>query len=174
MSDKQAIRALFPGKTVDLDERVHVTVYPLGVPQIRKFTDQLVGSFSALARAGISTMGGSESEIGARFMGSLIPHVVRSMTEILDECVTVTVYELGEDSKPSNVEVRVSDLPHQYLPPIAEHWVRESFGDEGKREPWLQAARGIWGTITGETVTTSEMFSRFSSLLGTPEPTSST
>lgn len=174
MSDKQAIRALFPGKTVALDERVHATVYPLGVTQIRQFTDQLVGSFAALARTGIATSGATESEIGARFMGSLIPHVVRSMTEILDKCVEIEVFQSGEDSKPADVEVHVSDLPHHYLPPIAEHWVRESFGDEGKREPWLQAARGIWGTITGEEVTTSEMFSRFSSLLATPAPTSST
>lgn len=170
MADKEAIRALFPGKTIKLDERVHATVYPLGVPHIRRFTDHLVGAFSTLARTGIRS-GGSESEVGARFMGALLPQVVASMTDILDECVVVDVYPTLEDAKPTRVAV--SDLPHHYLPPIAEHWVRESFGDEGKREPWLQAARGIWGTITGEEVSTSEMLSRCASALGTHAPTSS-
>lgn len=172
MTDKTekdaALKALFPGKNVALDERVDAVVFPLGVTQIKKFTDQLVVPFSALYRGALN--GTSQEQIGAQLVGFLVPHVVRSMTEILDECVTITV-----DGEPKREPaVRVSDLPHHYLPQIAQVWVEESFGDAKKRDPWLAALKKTWATMTGEELSTSEMLSRFASTPATAGATSST
>src|SRR5262245_49723947 len=112
------LRALFPGRDLQLDRIGRVTVYPVGVKHCRRFGAQLNTVLSLLAPL----------QAEGRAATVAIPYLVANALDLLSECMVF------HDVK----DVTLEDMPHWVLPTIAEAWIDESFGDEASRRPWVE------------------------------------
>lgn len=152
------MRQLYPGRPVPLQCGLSVTVYPIGYRHLKKFSG-LIGRGLAMLADQAGSLSGAEDGVRARVvMQSLLPLVLADGLELLGECV----------------DTKLDDLPHWEIAPLAEAWVLESFGQENKYRPWLQAIENTVSNFTGKPFSISETLSKLSSPAATDSTTSST
>ncbi len=151
---------VLPGRQV-ATEAGPCTVYPLGVIHIRQFKQRLSAALQfALGKVG--RKGATEEELGNDLVAVLVPHLVDELLDLLEDCV-----RFERDG------VRVAALPHWDLPVIAEAWLRESFDEERKRRPWVQAVREAVSRMAGRMPPSLEKLFKRWQPVDTPSPTSS-
>lgn len=162
-SDSGDLSVMFPGKRVDLpgpdgSTAMTVIVTPLGIVHMQKFIDciqEIVPKLSSQMDITKLFKVGKGGEEGMGFTQKLMPIVVPMLTSdiigIIDECVQ------GLDLKKSK------NAPHWWLPRIVEAWIVESFGDEMKLRPWVEAVDNVLSRATGESLGLWETLSRSSS-----------
>lgn len=151
------MRILFPGTELALESGAIVTVYPLGVRHLRKFTEELSLLLGMLNSGHVR---GSEAEIGVKVMSEFGPVILSRLINVINECCVIQY----KDEK----DLSLDDLPHWELPVIAQQWIEDSFGSEGKRKPWITAIETLMSRVLKKKTTISEMLSRSVSSPVTP------
>lgn len=156
------VKTLLPGESFTSDVGVDVTVYPMGVVHLKKFSNQIATAMSIVGRTPIKK-GASQKEIGGQIAATLAPFLLTEAMDLIEACVKI-----------SEKSVKFDDLPHWDMPKIVELWIEQSFGDEKKWRPWVTAIDRAVTKATGSPFSILEMLSSSSSQLVTPAPTSST
>lgn len=136
------MKPLIAGKKLEI-EGVTITVFPLSIKHVHEVTARLS---SLLRLAAVLQQKGRIEDV--------LPHLSQDALAVIGHCVVV------EDGK-------FEDLPHQFLPPILEVWVEESFG-AGKWKPWISLIDSLVSKATGKPFSTLEMLSKSSSPADTP------
>lgn len=153
-------RALFPGQTLDLqvDEGVTlpIEISPVGFRHIKRY-----GAFIATALASLSRLDKDADQDVT--IAHLVPVILTNGLGLLEDCVKVRGHKIG-----------LEDLPHEYLPPIVETWLLESFFGERKWKPWVTMVENLMTHYTGENPKILEKLSAYFSRPATNAPTSST
>lgn len=156
------LKALFPGGTpVDLEEHGWVSVFPLGVSHIKKFTGIVSIGLQMIPTEMVDEQ--KKEQLGARIAAQLIPFMLTEGLELIAECVKFEDQGKG-----------LEQLPHYCLPVIIDTWFEESFGEEKKYRPWLHLTEKLVKRFTGKEITISEIVSKYFSESDTLEKTSST
>ena len=153
-------KALVPGRTLEIDGH-EITVFPAGICHSGKLFTKVVGVLQSAAEMK-ARPGESVRDHGDRVVNDMIPFAIRNALDIIKDCVEL----------PNRADF--DRLPHYFLPPIAQAWIEESFGEEKKWRPWLalveEAATRLNG---GKPIQMSEIWSKALSLLASASATSS-
>jgi len=155
----KAAKALVPGRTVRL-EHYEATVYPAGARHADRLFVKVVG---VLQHAGalVAKPGEDVKVHGERIVSELIPFAITHALDVMSECVVL----------PKGATLK--DVPHFDLPPIAEAWILESFGEEKKWRPWVALVEEVATRLNGgKAIRMSEIWSRASSILASRSATS--
>lgn len=139
MATDTIARVIGKGTEVAIPETgVKVTVYPMGLGHLRKFSASLGDAVGILGRVDVSK-DADEDAILSALLPQLVPYVLTHLTELVEECVVI---------EPD--EITLEQLPHWDLPPIVEAWIDASFGSKKKWAPWLTAIENLVRKITGK------------------------
>lgn len=161
----EALSAFDQSKTFALNG-ISVTVEPLGVRHLRKFSAAVTKAAPDLIKALDVTKAatdGKEDQITddglGSFMKAVIPFFFTDLIELVDDCCSVAL-----DKVPINL-----------VPKIIDEWINVSFGEkeEGfkRLRPWLDLAQELMSRV-GSRPSTKPLTSL--SPLDTPGPTLST
>ena len=142
-------KPLFPGKQIKTDLDVVITVYPLGVTHIKRFTEDITRIVNASQSIRVSK-NADKKQVAEQFVMGLIPLVLTDALELVKECTKVEGADFDE-------------LPHWLLPDIASAWIEESFGEEKKWRPWVTLIESTISRVTKQTFSISEIWSKASS-----------
>jgi hypothetical protein len=139
---------LFPGRVFQVEGGT-ITVCPLGISQLKKFSGTLVRILGIL---------GAEDQ--KQIVAYLLPHILTSALDLFEDCCIVSE---GVD---------FNRIPHYEFPPMLEVWIEESFGEPRKWRPWMTMIESLILRITGKQIDLSEELSNLSLEQDTPETTS--
>lgn len=150
--------SIYPGRVVDITIELggaesgvlKAHVYPLGLRHMKRFQKQITKALGLAAGIKVGA-GVSEKEVGAMVMKALVPHVMEDMIEMLQECVRL------ESAHDKLKAVKLDDLAHWDLPPIAEAWIMESFGESKKLKPWATMIETVVQQTTGKKIDLVQM-----------------
>jgi hypothetical protein len=180
----EELRRLFPGKKVPLDpaqpDGVGVTVYPVGVRHLDRFSEVLNDALHEILRAvpddvvkalfekdappvpGLERPGlGAPPDAKTRMAWDVVKELVPGLTRV----VTKEMFHLvGECCRPNPFTILVPDgpeLPHWYGGALLDAWLEQSFDSEQKVRPWVRAMENLVERLTGERVDLWGPLSRF-------------
>lgn len=181
--DARAARHLFPGRSLPVaDGRALATVYPLGLVHLKRFGAQIATALQLLAAVplprdpdpaeyegdpgrqalALADYEARRREYGQALLRRLGPFLLDQALDLVRDCV---VLEAAEQGAPAPTW---EQLPHWDFPAIAEAFVAESFDEERKWRPWLEALEGAVTKVTGKPFSISEITSSSSSAPATP------
>ncbi len=167
--EENVVRRIFPGRTIELEEggvAVVVHVYPPGLVHLEQFSTRVASILGVLANTDLRGLqGGASKVVVGNLLERLGPLILSDLTGLVRECCVVEVE--------GHPEATLDDLPHWHLAAVVEAWVEESFLEERKWRPWLEALERLISKATGQPFSISEMLSSSSSLPATRMPTSS-
>lgn len=169
---KDALKPLFPGRTVPLEVEIdgkavtlHAVVYPLGFKHLRRFSKDVTGAIMAMVGTRVPDNLKNDPVAAAAFsnriMMQLIPYAIDNLLDLVKECVTFETKGF-----------EIDELPHWHVATLVEAWIIESFGEEKKWRPWIAAVENVYAQVTGTPKKISEIFSKGSSLPATDAKTS--
>ena len=160
----QSAKPLFPGTRIKLEDGIdlEITVYPLGVKHVKKFTDDIARIVNASQRIKVEK-GGDQKKIAEQFVMGLVPIIMTDALDLVKECTVI---------EPQGAAT-FDELPHWVLPGIADAWIQESFGEEKKWRPWVTLIEKTITRVTGKPFSISEIWSKASSQTDTLSTTSS-
>jgi len=173
-------KVLFPGRRIalasdpdDPDDPlagVFAEVFPLGVCHIDRFANEITGALMLLASdmARLRGKGGEDAQLGGAVLQQLVPFVIRNLMSLFRACVKIG------DTRLSDVDEEVTNLPHWVAPKLIEAWIADSFGEEEKWRPWVTATENVLAQFGVETSSISGIFSKLSSPQDTTSGGSST
>ncbi len=116
----KALEGLWPGKEVNIPGTdVTIIVEPLGVRHVKQFS----AAISKVMPTIVGILGdeaSDEKQWVSKITTTLLPFMFGDLIDMLNDCC----------------DVDITTLPHEALAPVAESWIEQSFGDEGKLKPW--------------------------------------
>lgn len=172
----EVVEILVPGVVVPMPSLgCQAIVYPLGVRQMKRFGAIFSNALSALASVFV-VKGKSKEELANDTLKQLVPFVLTYALDIVTDCVR---FQLPDGTpvklkRPDGtvVDLKLDDVPHWEAAPVVSVWLLESFGEEKKWRPWVQAIEDLMSKVTGKPFSTKEMFSKDSSPADTASSTS--
>jgi len=147
-------KALFPGREIKVtvgDVPLTFVIAPVGFKHIKRY-----GAFIATAITNLASMSVTKSEvegggnIEAAIVAHLVPAVMANGMNLLEECVSIPGHA-----------IKVEDLPYEFLPPLIEAWLEESFFGERKWSPWISMIEKLILKSTGTALNLSGKISSF-------------
>ncbi len=175
---------LFPGEKIKLEipnskMRLRITVWPIGIKQLGAFTTD-IANISAVAIGAVQKKYGadaskvSEEELAKLVISQILPFGLTKLMPMVFQCVYVEPLSGTGDPTLDGEEIDPRGLPHWMFPPILLAWIKQSFGEELQRRPWIEAVELAIHRLTGKTISISEAASRFWSEQVSPSGKSST
>lgn len=131
--------AMFPGCRIELDDGLIGVVYPVGTKHLRKFSRQIGAAISAISTMRLPSLA-DKKRLEEWAMAELTPILVNDAFDILTDCIKVLKYDENGENETS---VPLEELPHWHLPKLATQWFIDSFGEERKIRPWIEAFQRI-------------------------------
>jgi len=156
------LNILCPGKVVETSVGVAVRVHPMGLTQMKKFSQAIT-----LALAQASEMVKLDPEqlkdpqyLGAattKLMGSIAPFAIVNLLDLVADCCHIEDEELVAQG------AKIEMLPAHDVACIVDAWVEETFEGEGKMKPWVDLVNRVLRVIFKKEVSISDMLSNYSS-----------
>lgn len=128
--------AMFPGKLIQLDEEsgLMARVFTVGTKHLRKFSRQIGNAISSISSMKLPSIKDKKA-MEAWAAAELAPILINDAFDILTDCIKVfTVDEAGVETP-----FQLDELPHYHLPVLIVTWFEDSFGEEKKIRPWIEA-----------------------------------
>jgi hypothetical protein len=154
------LASLNPGREVTLkfpNGEHTVKVYPLGVWHLKQYGDTIAKCCADIATKVGPLQGGLLPEIQQTQVGEL-PVIERTTGGISTNVITAAAPIVIEHLLPiiaecvEGLDLKDRRVPVWALPPIAEAWIVESFGDKEKIRPWIGLVETVLSRLTGQPV----------------------
>lgn len=149
------MRVMFPGVEIPIelpDGPLMVTVYPVGIRQMKKFVTAIAGAVGIIRGMDFNKDGTTDQHL-KQILPHLVPIILNDLFGLVKECT---------------VGIDIEELPHWLVAPIVEAWVMESFGEEKKIRPWIQMFENLTEKATGQKTEIWATLSNTLSRVGTP------
>lgn len=156
MSEDKTQAVLLPGRTIEiLDGNSKVIVYPMGVVQIKKFSDSIKQFVDAAAE--IKVQHALAGQINIAIFAAVAPLVIEHLSDLVFDCCS---FQVGAE---------IDKIPHWEIPCIVEAWIDENFDEPKKWMPWVKMIDKAVSKATKEEFSLLETLSASSSIADTQE-----
>jgi len=125
--EKTPLEILLPGKQLTLESGVVLTVYPVGYKHLKKFTSQ-IAKLAQIAATLPMKKGSSIGDMAKTISVAMIPELLKEGLDLVAECIRI-----------DSPGIALDNLPHWEVARVVEAWIEESFGEERKWRPWVEA-----------------------------------
>lgn len=140
---------LVPGQEVVLNEKLKAHVYPIGVVQLKRYSNRIldliktvIGSVKVDNQSSYEAMKDAvQKAVTPKIIESVLPMLTSDFLDVISECV---MFEVGDESfKDKRIPMSELNLPHFYIPKIVTAWVQENFEGDDRLNPWKEAINDI-------------------------------
>lgn len=140
---------LFPGKGIELNEKLIAHVYPIGLQQLKKYSNRIfelfktvMGSIKVDKKSSFEqTKNDVRKALTPEILQSIVPMLSTDFVDIISECVMLEIKTEGFKDK--RIPLSETNVPHFYLPKIITAWVQENFEGDERLNPWKEAVNDV-------------------------------